>query len=145
MTWRFSVEKLLGHPAHHHCLLGEFCLPRNVAFRQKQIWLVTLDEVCVLSIKGRASGLRTPQKRKKEEAKQYFSFLLSILQGLTLFEKKIIFNGKIKKREEKKIVKKIIIFVFFGEFPTMSGSIKNFLGHDIDLKLKSHKFMQKYA
>ena len=35
--------------------------------------------------------------------------------------------------------------MFFGEFPTMSGSIKNFLGHDIDLKLKSHKFMQKYA
>ena len=35
--------------------------------------------------------------------------------------------------------------MFFGEFLTMSGSIKNFLGHDIDLKLKSHKFMQKYA
>ena len=144
MTWRISVEKLLGHPAHHHCLLGEFCLPRNVAFRQKQIWLVTLDEVCVLSIKGRASGLRTPQKRKKEEAKQYFSFLLSILQGHYL-KKKNHFWRKNPKKERKKIVKKIIIFVFFGEFPTMSGSIKNFLGHDIDLKLKSHKFMQKYA
>ena len=43
------------------------------------------------------------------------------------------------------MVKNYNFCMFFGEFPTMSGSIKNFLGHDIDLKLKSHKFMQKYA
>ena len=83
------------------------------------------------------------KREKKKKQNNIFLFFCQFFK--VIIWKKIIFDGKIKKIKRKKLVKNYNFYMFFGEFPTMSGSIKNFLGHDIDLKHKSHKFMQKYA